>query len=102
MALGVQSRDEVPDPEDGDGNFEDGKTEKAIWSFQRKHARRLLRVDGIIHPAVYQNRNIKGGLADNRLLTITLLHDLLSVFVSSTGSTSYIEPIKRTYPGLVS
>jgi hypothetical protein len=93
--LGLGSPDEVPDPRTGDGNFEDGKTEKAIWSYQRKHARNLLRVDGIVHPAAYPNRNIKGAASDIRLMTITLLHFHLNNFVDLATDKGYIEEIKR-------
>ncbi|HKB40422.1 MAG TPA: hypothetical protein VKD72_28595, partial [Gemmataceae bacterium] len=80
---------------------DDGKTEKTIWSYQRKYARRLLRVDGIIHPAVYENRNIKGGFSDIRLMTITLLHEHLTFFTETAEKpTSYIGEVKRTAPDL--
>jgi hypothetical protein len=93
--LGLGSPTEVPDPGTGNGNFEDGKTEKAIWSYQRKHARHLLRVDGIIHPAAYHNRNIKGPASDVRLMTLTLLHVHLTQFVDLATDKTYIEEIKR-------
>src|SRR5262245_3737917 len=62
--IGLRSWDEVPDPKAADGNFDDGRTEKAIWSYQRRYARNLLRVDGIIHPAAYHDRNIKGSFSE--------------------------------------
>jgi hypothetical protein len=100
--LGPQSWTEVPDPRTGNGNFEDGRTEKAIWIYQRKYAHRLLRVDGIIHPAMYQNRNIEGLFNDIRLMTITLLHDMLLANLpgAPVGVSSYIEGIKRIAPDL--
>src|SRR5262245_48008673 len=55
--IGLPSLDAVPEPK---GTFDDhGKTETAIWSYQWKYANQMLRVDGIIHPASYQDRNIK-------------------------------------------
>jgi hypothetical protein len=109
--LGLPSRDAVPEPK---GTF-DGKTEIAIWSYQRKHANQLLRVDGIIDRAVYQDRNIKvattGGKAPPpRLMTITLLHSHLvqqtmmaTYGVKSSASDyheAYIADILRIAPGL--
>lgn len=49
------------------------RTQRAILNFQRKHARRLQRVDGLIHPASYEGRTLKGG-TEKRWMTITLLH----------------------------
>jgi hypothetical protein len=102
LFLGLHTWNEVPDPKADDGNFEDGRTEKAIWSYQRKYARRLLRVDGIIHPAAYQDTNIKGRFSEIRLMTITLLHDhLLDAALMRPGANeTYIEAIKRTAPDL--
>ena len=37
----------------------DDKTIKTIWNFQLNNARRLLSVDGKVHPASYQNRLLK-------------------------------------------
>src|SRR5262249_27741187 len=67
-SLGLRSWDEVPEP---NGKFKDGKPEKAIWSYQRKNARRLLNVDGKVHPAAYTDRNINFSAGrDTRLMTI--------------------------------
>jgi hypothetical protein len=99
--LGLRSRDAVPEPT---GNFDDGKTENAIWAYQRKNAKRSLRVDGVIHPAAYENRNIKVDFtwATNPLMTITLLHfDLQTSTRALFGfNTTYIEEIKRMVPCL--
>jgi hypothetical protein len=98
--LGLGSWNEVPDPKAADGNFEDGRTEKAIWSYQRKFARRLLRVDGIIHPASYQDRNIKGRWSEIRLMTITLLHEHLLDYSIMASKEDYMTEIKRFVPDL--
>ena len=49
------------------------KTLKAISEFQKIHASRLIRVDGVIHPASYGGRIIKD--ISKPLMTITLLHE---------------------------
>jgi peptidoglycan hydrolase-like protein with peptidoglycan-binding domain len=46
-------------------------TQRVIRHFQRKNARRLLRVDGVIHPASYKGRVIKDFLKP--VMAITLL-----------------------------
>jgi hypothetical protein len=50
-----------------------GVTLRAISHFQHKHAHRLLRVDGVIHPANYGKRHV-GWMASSPVMTITLLH----------------------------
>lgn len=50
----------------------DKKTERAILKFQRKNVQKLLKVDGMIHPANYQGRRIKPG--EKRVMAITLMH----------------------------
>src|SRR5262245_54238346 len=54
----------------------DDKTMLAIRLFQQSHAKRLLRLDGLIEPAKYENRNIES--TDGRVMTITLMHLLAS------------------------
>ena len=93
--VGLISFDQVPKPT---GNFEDGLTEKAIWSYQRKNARKLLRVDGIVHPALYKDRNITLTKGNDRLMMISLLHlDLLGFLL---WADLYIPEITRTVPEL--
>jgi hypothetical protein len=102
--LGLPSRDAVPEP---NGNFEDGKTLNAILSYQRRNARKLLRVDGVIHPAAYQGRNIEDHLGA-RFMTITLLHlHLVSLTQMALGPSpvtvdpaTYITDLLRIAPAL--
>ena len=95
--IGLSSFDQVPEPT---GNFDDGLTEKAIWSYQRKHAGKLLRVDGVVHPAAYHDRSLFSN-GDRRVMTITQLHfDLVDQFLISTGDDNYIPEITRTVPEL--
>lgn len=47
-------------------------TIETIWNFQRLNTRRLLSIDGKIHPANYQNRVIKN--PDGRVMSITFLN----------------------------
>jgi len=97
--LGLRSRDAVPEPT---GNFDDGKTENAIWAYQRKNARRSLRVDGVIHPAAYENSNINRNRENTPLMTITLLHlDRVTAARGVFGiNATYIEKVKRMVPCL--
>ena len=71
--VGLKSMDELPEPT---GTF-DEKTRHAILSYQRRYHRALLRVDGVVHPASYRNRNIRFGRPGDLLMTITHLHWLL-------------------------
>jgi hypothetical protein len=55
----------------------DAVTQKVILAFQWKNSGKLLNVDGVIHPASYENRRLNypaGG--STRLMAITLLCDL--------------------------
>jgi hypothetical protein len=52
----------------------DGVTQRAIVAFQRKNARNLLNIDGVIHPASYENRRLNRP-AGSRVMAITLLGD---------------------------
>ena len=51
----------------------DGKTQQTIWNFQGKNRRHLLNVDGLIHPANYAGRSIKGPFP---LMAIHLLNNM--------------------------
>ena len=51
----------------------DNLTVNAINKYQRANARVLLRVDGLIEPALYQNRNIDTVHKRYRVMTITAL-----------------------------
>jgi hypothetical protein len=62
----IKPGDPLPKP---DGIL-DNKTIRAIWRFQVKSDKEVLRKDGIIHPASYHHRKIAKG----QLMTITLLN----------------------------
>lgn len=78
----------------------DGKcgpvTKQAILSFQRAHAKRLLRVDGIVEPAKYDGRNITPG---QRYLTITWMHHMLEE-MALFNNESYFDGLLRITPKL--
>ena len=79
----------------GDWNF---KTQRAILLFQQAHARRLLKIDGLIEPAKYEGRNIKS--KDDRVMTITLFHLLASEMHWHQPDAHYIWGLIRTMPEL--
>jgi hypothetical protein len=72
--LGLQSLDEVPTP----NGVYDAKTENAILRYQTTNRSDLLRVDGIVDPGSYGNRNVIDRLG-GQLMTITLFHMQLIV-----------------------
>lgn len=73
------------------------KTLRAIRSFQQKHAHRLIRVDGVIHPASYRGRDVSIG---NRILTITLLHEMAVRCMFWLPDGDYISGLIRIEPKL--
>jgi hypothetical protein len=87
---------DLPEPT---GNF-DEKTIRAIWAFQRKMAYRLLKIDGKIHPASYQNRVIKNAF-QGRVMAITLLNLNLIDGALVKYNTSEVEALKLIAPQLV-
>lgn len=93
--IGLTSEDDVPEPT---GRF-DSATAHLINVFQRKVAHQLLRVDGIIHPASYKDRNLKFGDGKGRMMTITFLH-FACVSASPTG-VDYTTEITRQFPQLL-
>jgi hypothetical protein len=93
--LGVDSANDVSVPT---GNF-DTKTRHLIEVFQRKNAHSLLRVDGLIHPAAYENRNVRVALGKDRMMTITLLH--LGCMAVSPGGAGYTADMRRRFPQLL-
>jgi|SRR6185369_11344025 hypothetical protein len=74
----------------------DPKTKHAILRFQRKNRTRLLSVDGLIHPASYERRNIKP--AEPRLMTITLMHHYAVDMALTKGDSSYIDGLVHMVP----
>ncbi len=77
----------------------DKKTIRAIKAYQRQNAHRLLRIDGKIHPATYENRIIKN-ILDGRLMTITLLNeDAIFGAVSVPGG--FIQAIRHFAPAIL-
>lgn len=92
--IGLNSADEVPEPS---GEF-DGKTAHAIKSYQRKYIRELLKADGIIHPASYENRNLKRA---KPLMSITLLHIHLFDGAIGHNDDNHFKGLVRVVPQLL-
>lgn len=85
----------------------DETTQRAIWKFQQANARKLLSVDGRIHPASYENRVIDSEFSDYfykkaapPVMTITLLHIYASFAHPSTDE--YISGLIAIAPDLKS
>jgi hypothetical protein len=94
--IGLASKDDVPEPT---GLF-DSDTARLINGFQRKMARQLIRVDGIIHPASYKDRNLKfGDGPPPRMMTITVLH--FGCVGASPATVDYTAEITRQFPLLL-
>ena len=74
-------------------------TARAITSYQNKWAHVVLRVDGLIHPAAYENR-ILADRSSNRLMTITLLHLHACYAARNLGDNDYTQTIPRLFPSL--
>jgi hypothetical protein len=74
-------------------------TAKVIANYQNKWAHVVLRVDGLIHPASYENR-ILADRSSNRLMTITLLHLHACYAARNLGDADYTEAIPRLFPSL--
>jgi hypothetical protein len=86
---------ELPEPT---GDLDD-KTVKAIWSFQKKTARRLLNIDGKIHPANYKDRVIKKPW--ERVMAITFLNMNAIDGALMEHNTDLISALKKIAPSLV-
>jgi hypothetical protein len=76
----------------------DDKTKQAILKFQIKNAKHLLKIDGLIHPASYEDRNIKAG--EPRLMSITLLHFYAKEMQAWHPEQTYIEDLANMVPQL--
>ena len=72
------------------------KTINAIIQFQQFFSWKVLGVDGTIHPAKYENRNITSGVG-KRLMTITKLH--LELWLAEPGM-DYTKEIARRFPNV--
>lgn len=90
--LKLQSMDEVPRPT---GRF-DEKTEKVIRNYQANNSASALRLDGVIDPASYRNRNLDNR-EDARFMTVTLFH--IDLFVLFDGA-DYAAELTRLVPQL--
>lgn len=71
------------------------KTIRAILTYQRRHWWSELGIDGKIHPAKYENRNIRAG---KRLMTITHMH--LELWLAEDTGVDYTKEIARRFPNL--
>ena len=79
-----------------DGKF-GPKTARAVLQFQRQNARFLQNVDGIVHPASYNGRNLSGR---PRYMTITLMHLFGQERALMENQPSYIDGLIRLNPAL--
>ncbi|MGQ0541160.1 MAG: hypothetical protein ACT4O9_04820, partial [Blastocatellia bacterium] len=75
----------------------DTKTKRAIFKFQQFHARHLLSIDGLIHPAKYKGRVLKN---TKRFMTITLLHLLAEEINQLNNGSHYIDRLIEIEPRL--
>lgn len=73
-------------------------TKRAIRQFQHKHSHRLLRVDGVIHPASYNGRKIAD--LGSPVMTIMLLHFFASDASLFLSDADYFSGLIRIEPRL--
>lgn len=73
------------------------KTIKAIFSYQRYYSWSLLRIDGMIDSAKYENRNLTIG-AGRRWMTITQLH--FDLWMAEATGVDYTKAIALRFPNL--
>jgi len=92
-SLGLNSAAEVPRIT---GIF-DSLTANAIRVLQNRHIHRVLKVDGIVHPASYHYRHLK---KQYPLMTITLLDLEASETITNIGNGHYIQGLKMLAPAL--
>ena len=93
--VGVSSIDELPQV---DGNY-DGRLGHLILNYQRNNRERLLNIDGVIHPASYQNREIKDkGIYP--LMTMTLLHWHTFITANVALGADYTTAFLNEFPSL--
>lgn len=79
-----------------DGRF-GAKTSHAVTEFQRKNARFLQNVDGLVHPADYKGRRLS---EQPRFLTITLMHLLAQECALFSNEPNYINGLIKLNPVL--
>lgn len=95
LHFGLSFKD-LPEPT---GNF-DSATDNAIWGFHRRNQMRLLKIDGKVHPANYNNRIMKD--VEARLMTITLLNRLAFFgAIIKFNATGQIEALRQIVPNLI-
>jgi hypothetical protein len=88
----------------------DPKTTLAIWKFQQWNAKKLMSVDGAIHPARYDDRMMKSiyldyifhtGTKPRPIMSITLLHIYAwNALLTAKGREDYISEIVYMAPDL--
>jgi hypothetical protein len=76
----------------------DAKTMAAIWGFQQKNRRKLLNVDGLIHPASYADRVIKD--MTKPIMSISLLHNMAVDTSLMRNDSDYISGLIKLEPKL--
>jgi hypothetical protein len=81
----------------------DARTQNCIWAFQWKNCHQLLNVDGVIHPASYENRRLSGAKGV-RLMAITLLTGFAydAVLMRNLGDSSVATGLVEFEPRLKS
>src|SRR5262245_35077263 len=72
-------------------------TRDAILGFQRRNRHKVLSVDGIVHPASYENRTLK---LEGRLMTITLLDQFASMEGLMRSEPDHIAGLVKIAPQL--
>lgn len=78
----------------------DSDTIRTIWKFQRINARRLLSVDGRVHPANYENRLLKEPFKE-RVMMITFLNIQAEFSTNSRFKGNLVLAIKSFAPTIV-
>src|SRR6185369_9619547 len=73
-------------------------TKRAIRQFQNKHSHRLLRVDGVIHPASYNGRKMAD--ISKPVMTIMLLHFFATDAALFLSDADYFAGLIRIEPRL--
>ncbi len=81
------------------GTFDDA-TKAVIRKYQNKWVHVVLRADGLIHPASYENRVLADRSASRRLMTITLLHEHANQAAAGFGDKDYTDAILQKFPQL--
>lgn len=93
--IGLRSLDELP----GVTGIFDIATHQTILAYQRRWRTELLKVDGKIHAADYEGRNLRNFPA--RVMTITKLHFHLLDAALFNNDDDYMTALTRRFPKLV-